>query len=306
MESIDSPKYKGESLLASWRQADPLLGLPKGNWHNADVRGRQFKGFRAIYRNLQHLAAPDCDMPDAILAHCNLSHSDFQRSILRHSSWISCHLEQAKMNSARLSYGRFDHAHLRSTSFQRCHLQHASFRLANLHHANFEHADMRWCDLRGANLRQARWNGASRLGCIINHQTKEHSQWRDEEIDSWIDAGAYWSDEAVQATRFSPGVDLYSTQPSTFDVGDALSILCKDIGNIAVAGHPPHLFIATLDCSPHQIRRLLQEVATTTNPTNPSLIKKWTPVHNWLRNGASISTWVNQDGVVHFDESIRF
>ena len=306
MESIDSPKYRGESLVASWRQSNPLLGLPAGDWNNADIRGRQCKGFRAIYRSLQHFAGPDCEMPDAIFAHCNLSHADFQRSILTRSSWVSSHLEQARLNAARLALSQFDHANLRSVGFQRSQLQRASFRWANLQHANFEHADVRWCDFRAANLQMAKWHGSSKIGCIINQQTKEHSQWRDETVEQWLNDGAIWSEDLVYGTRFSPGVDLTRTQRSSFDVADALMTICQSIGLVAIVGAPPHLFIAALNCEPTAIVTLLQQVASNTEPSGVNLAHKWTPVHHWLRHGAQLSTWIQVENQIQFDTTIEF
>lgn len=306
MESIDSPKYRGESLVASWRRSNPLIGLTAGDWNNADIRGQQCKGFRAIYRNLQHFAAPDCDMPDALFAHCNLSHSDFQRSTLTRSSWVSSHLEQARLNAARLTFSQFDHANLRSAGFQRSQIQQSSFRWANLQHANFDHADVRWCDFRAANLQLAKWNGTSKMGCIINQQTKEQSQWRDETVEQWLDEGAVWSEEMVHGTRFSPGVDLTSTHHSSFDVADALVTICQSIGLVAIAGAPPHLFIATLNVDPTELVHLLQQVASNTEPSDASLAHKWTPVHQWLRRGAQLSTWIDVDGQIQFNGTIQF
>lgn len=306
MESIDSPKYRGESLVASWRQSNPLLGLPTGDWNHADIRGQQCKGFRAIYRNLQHFAAPDCDMPDAIFAHCNLSHSDFQRSNLTRSSWVSSHLEQARLNAARLAFSQFDHANLRSAGFQRSQLQRTSFRWTNLQHANFNHADVRWCDFRAANLQLSKWDGASKMGCIINQQTKENSQWYDETVEQWLNEGAVWSDEMVQGTRFSAGVDLTSAHHSSFDVADALYTICQSIGLVAIAGTPPHLFIAALNFEPVEIVNLLQQVASNTEPPDIQLAHKWIPVHQWLRRGAHLSIWNQVNNQIQFEGTIQF
>ena len=192
---------------------------------------------------------------------------------------MSSHLEQARLNAARLALSQFDHANLRSVGFQRSQLQRASFRWANLQHANFEHADVRWCDFRAANLQMAKWHGSSKIGCIINQQTKEHSQWRDETVEQWLNDGAIWSEDLVYGTRFSPGVDLTRTQRSSFDVADALDHLpIHWIGRHV--GAPPYLFIVNLNCEPTAIVTLLQQVASNTEPSGVNLAHKWTPVHH--------------------------
>ncbi len=291
MKSIDSPKYRGQTLVASWKQHPPVLGLPIGDWTHCDVRWQELPLFRAVYRDLQYFFAPDCDLTQSVFAHCNLSHADFQRSSLHYANFVSAHLEQARLNSIQCQHGNFAHAHLRSASLQRAQLQRSDFRWSNLQYANFQHADLRFVDLRGSNLAGAKIEGASILNALINQQTVEQSQWKKETVSQWLTKGASWSEDAIESTRWSSGFDLQSKRTTSFNALDALPILCQDIGSILVAGLPPNLFVATPEQNPAIITNRITEIAThSTAPTNqPS--SKWEPIHQWLRTGGTITQW---------------
>lgn len=295
MQSIDSPKYRGQSLLAAWKQNPKHLGLPLGDWSHCDIRGQQCNGFRAIYRHLAYFAAPDCEFAHSDFAHCNLTHADLQRCKLNHSNFVASHLEQARLNASDIRHGNFSHAYLRSASFQRACLHHTHFRFANLHHANFRQADLRWTDLRGANLSQAKLDGCSLIGCQINAQTVEASAWRTETTQWFIDQGAEWSEEEPEAIRWHTGIDLETKSPTPFNVLDALPILFQDLGDIIVAGQPPILFIAGINIHSTALAERVQQIATHSDPPSTKPPNKWSPVHQWLRQGGTIREWTEVD-----------
>ena len=306
MQSIDSPKYRGQSLLAAWKQSPRQFGLPFGDWAHCDIRGQQCNGFRAIYRNLAYFAAPDCDLYEATFAHCNLKHADLQRCKLSNSNFVSSHLEQARLNASDIRNGVFTHGHLRSASFQRAILHHANFAFCNLHHANFQQADLRWADLRGANLAQTRLEGCSLIGCTINSQTVEASSWRNETVDWWIDQGAEWSETPIEATRWHTGVDLETKRPTPFNVLDALPLLFIDLGDIIIAGQPPTLFIAGLNIHSTAITERIQQIATHSDPKTHQYSSKWAPIHQWLRQGGTISEWTEVDNHIVCASQVSF
>ena len=306
MQSIDSPKYKGQSLLVAWKQSPKHLGLPLGDWRHCDVRNQQCNGFRAVYRDLSYFAAPDCEFHRAEFAHCNLNHADLQRCRLTETCFVSSHLEQARLNASDLRNSNFSHAHLRSASFQRAVLHKAQFRHANLHHANFQQADLRWADLRGANLAQARVEGCSLIGCQINSQTVEASGWKTQTTDWWIRQGAEWSDEVAPSTRWHTGIDLETKRSTPFNVLDALPTLMRDIGDILVAGQAPTLFIAGINCHSTAITERIQQIATHSDPPPTQDPAKWSPVHQWLRQGGTIHEWVDIDDTIVFAGQVSF
>ncbi len=306
MQSIDSPKFKGQALLAAWKSAPQALGLPMEDWGHCDIRGQRCVDFRAVYRNLSYFAAPDCDLKHSVFAHSNLTHADFQRSKLNKSIFVSAHLEQARLNAIDGRSTNFSHAHLRSASFQRATLQHAHFRFANLHHANFQQGDLRWSDFRGANLAQAKMDGSSLVGVQINPQTVEASGWREEDVADWIAQGARWSDEAIEGTRWSSGVDLQSKQHTRVNVENALRSVCTDLGHILIAGQPPTLFIAGVDVHSTQLTERLQQIATYTVGPNSQPKDKWEPMHQWLRTGGVLHEWAELDGEIVCVASIEF
>lgn len=291
MESIDSPKYRGQTLVASWKQQRPILGLPIGDWTHCDVRGQELPLFRAVYRNLQYFFAPDCDLTQSVFAHCNLSHADFQRSTVHYGNFVSAHLEQARLNSMQCQHGNFAHAYLRSASLQRAQLQRSDFRWSNLQYANLQQADLRFVDLRGSNLAGAKLEGASLLNTLINQQTVEQSQWKKGTVEQWLAKGAIWSEDMTESTRWSSGFDLQTKRTTPFNVLTALPVLCQDIGPILVAGLPPNLFVATPGQNPANITNRITEIAThSTAPPNQDA-SKWEPNHQWLRTGGIITQW---------------
>ena len=294
MQSLDSPKSRGQSLLAAWKRSPSLIGLPMGDngqWTHCDIRGQECPSFRAVYRNLQHFHAPDCQLTESTLAHCNLSHADFQRCNLFHSNFVSSHLEQARLGASLCRSVNFSHAHLRSASFQRSQLQHALFRFANLHHANLQQSDLRYADLRGANLTGVKVDGASLLHSVINRQTATASQWKQQNIVEWIEMGATWSEEDVTPTRWHTGIDLQSKRTTPFNMVDALPLLCSDLGFAVVAGHPPSIFVAGIEINSGLLAQRIKHIATHSEPTMGHNLKKWAPVHQWLRGGGTITQW---------------
>jgi len=294
VQSLDSPKYRGQSLLAAWKKSQRSIGLPigtNGEWTHCDIRGQECPAFRAIYRNLQHFHAPDCQLMESTFAHCNLSHADFQRSRLFRSNFVSSHLEQARLGASNCQNVNFSHAHLRSASFQRSQLQRALFRFANLHHANLQQSDLRYADLRGANLTGVKVDGATLLHNIINRQTATASQWKQKDISKWVEMGAIWSEEDVGPTRWHTGIDLQTTQTTPFNIIDALPLLCLDLGVVVVAGQPPSLFVAGIETSSASLAQHIQNIATHSEPTVKENPKKWAPIHQWLRGGGTITQW---------------
>ena len=306
MHSLDGPKYRGQSLLAAWKGNSRELGLPLGDWAHCDIRGQQCHDFRAVYRNLSYLAAPDCEFHNATFAHCNLNHADLQRCKLTKGNFVSCHLEQARLNASDIRNGTFAHAHLRSASFQRTILHRVNFRFCNLHHANFQQADLRWADLRGANLSQTRLEGSSLIGCAINAQTAEASGWRNEAVEWWIKQGAEWSETTVEATRWHTGVDLETKRHTSFNVLDALPLLFSDLGDILVAGQPPTLFIAGLNIHSTALTERIQQIATYSDPLGHHSSSKWAPIHQWIREGGTISEWTEIDNNIVFASRLSF
>ena len=306
MQSIDSPKYRGQSLLAAWKQSNKQLGLPLGDWSHCDIRGQQCHSFRAVYRHLVYFAAPDCEFQSADFAHCNLSHADLQRCKLTRCNFVASHLEQARLNASDIRHATFAHAHLRSASFQRASLQYANFGFSNLHHANFQQADLRWTDLRGANLAQAKMEGCSLIGCQINAQTVASSGWRTETTQWWIDQGAEWSEEDLQPTRWHSGIDLETKKTTPFNVMDALPILFQDLGVIIVAGQPPVQFIAGIKIHSTALTERIQQIATHSDPISSEPLNKWSPVHQWLRQGGNIRRWENVDNKIIYAGEISF
>ena len=298
MQSIDSPKYKGQSLLAAWKRSNKLLGLPLGDWSHCDIRGHQCNDFRAIYRHLAYFAAPDCEFLNADFAHCNLSHADLQRCKLTRSNFVASHLEQARLNASDIRHATFAHAHLRSASFQRASLHHTNFGFANLHHANFQQSDLRWSDLRGANLAQAKMEGCSLIGCQINAQTVEASGWRTETTKWWLDQGAEWSENKLEPTRWHSGIDLQTKYPTPFNVTDALPVLFQTLGDIIVAGQAPVLFIAGINIHSAALTERVQQIATHSDPLFTEPLNKWSPIHQWLRQGGTIHEWTNVDNQI--------
>lgn len=177
MSQTDSPKHRGDVLTSAWRNSNPQIGIPQADWSHCDIRNKECPRFRAIYRNLEYLAAPGCDLTESLFAHCNLNHTDFQRALAPGASWHSSFLEQARLNAIRAPKADFRQAHLRSASFQRSILNHSLFSFANIQHANFQQADLRYSDLRAANLQFAKIDGATLTGAIINPQTQDSSNW---------------------------------------------------------------------------------------------------------------------------------
>ena len=290
----------------AWKSAPKSLGLPMEDWGHCDIRGQRCIDFRAVYRNLSYLAAPDCELKGSVFAHSNLTHADFQRAKLNRGCFVSAHLEQARLNSIDGRECNFSHAHLRSASFQRSTLHHAKFRFANLHHANLQQADLRWSDFRGANLAQAKMDGSSLVGVKINPQTVEASSWREEDVAHWIAQGADWSDREIQGTRWSSGVDLHSKQHTRFNVENALRALCMDLGHILVAGQPPTLFIAGANVHSTQLTERLQQIATYTTAQAALPQDKWQPMHQWLRSGGTLHEWAEVDGEIVCVASAEF
>ena len=255
---------------------------------------------------MAYFAAPDCEFPTATFAHCNLNHADLQRCKLFKGSFVSSHLEQARLNASDIRHGVFAHAHLRSASFQRAILHHAKFGFCNLHHANFQQADLRWADLRAANLAQARLEGCSLIGCKINAQTVEASGWRSETVDWWINQGAEWSETTLEATRWNTGIDLETKRQTPFNVSDALPLLFADLGDILVAGQPPTLFIAGLNIHSTALTERIQHIATHSDPPSPHIASKWSPIHQWLRQGGAINEWTEVDDQIVYASRVSF
>ena len=306
MQSIDSPKYRGQSLLAAWKQSPRELGLPFGDWSHCDIRGQQCHSFRACYRNLAYLAAPDSEFTNATFAHCSLNHSDLQRCKLTNSNFVASHLEQARLNASDIRNSNFSHAHLRSASFQRALLHYTNFNQANLHHANFQQADLRWTDLRGANLSQVRLEGATLLGCIINQQTVEASDWKRETTEWWLQQGAQWSNEPIASTRWHTGIDLESKRTTPFNVLDALPILFQDLGSTLVAGQPPTLFLAGLNIHSTALTERILQIATHSTAPPHQDVSKWSPIHQWLRQGGIIHEWADIDNEIVYAGQVSF
>ena len=306
MQSIDSPKYRGQNLLATWKQGSPITGLEAGDWTHCDIRDQECIQFRAIYRDLQYLAAPDCLLTESIFAHSNLGHADFQRSRLHGSNFIACSAEQARFNAIQSLSSRFDHARLRSASFQRAHLQQSAFRFANLHHANFTQADLRGVDFRAANLQQTKITGASLQGAIINEQTIQNSQWKQQTRKDWLTAGASWSEEMVTPTRFMPGIDIQGRQHTPFDIADALIQISPQFDHLIVVGAPPALFLGCFDHPVEDLMAHIRTIATQTAPPENIEVRKWEPVHTWFRKGLQLFLWQEQHNLIQCTQHLQF
>lgn len=294
MSQTDSPKHRGDVLTSAWRNSNPQIGIPQADWSHCDIRNKECPRFRAIYRNLEYLAAPGCDLTESLFAHCNLNHTDFQRALAPGASWHSSFLEQARLNAIRAPKADFRQAHLRSASFQRSILNHSLFSFANIQHANFQQADLRYSDLRAANLQFAKIDGATLTGAIINPQTQDSSNWTKKTIQQWLDAGAVWTEKLVTPTRFSSGIDLSARHRTSLNVGDALTIVCQP-NTIAIAGGPPNLFISTPVIDPYKIIERILQIASHSDPPEESLRAKWCPLNEWLRKGGTMTPWNNSE-----------
>ena len=195
MQSIDSPKYKGQSLLATWKRS------PRTIWVSLSATGaicdiispmqRFFEPSIDISLTLQHRTVSS-SMPTLHIAISTMLIYNAVNLLV--GSFVASHLEQARLNASDIRHATFAHAHLRSASFQR----------ASLHHTNFGFCKSSSCQffsnrisvgatLEAPILRRQKWKDAV-SGCQINAQTVEASGWRTETTQWWLDQGAEWSE----------------------------------------------------------------------------------------------------------------